>query len=163
MSDDLQLYELYFRKSKEYYIDKLTKYKSGQKFTFNVFAFLFGLFWFVYRKMYIQALLILLAIIGESFIEQLILANNVDENTSKTINIISTIAIATITGLLGNNLYIKQAEKSIALAKTKYKDNEQLEKAIKRKGGVSYILLILVVLTIIIFFVYNNYLTKNGS
>ena len=106
MTNDLQLFELYFQKSKEYYLDKLTKYKSGQKFTFNIFAFLFGLFWFVYRKMYLQALIILLVIIGEGFIEQLILTNSVDENTSSIINIISTIAIATITGLLGNNLYI---------------------------------------------------------
>src|SRR6185436_4922494 len=98
-------------------------YRNGQRFTFNIFAFLFGLFWFTYRKMYVEALIILLAIIGESFIEELFLANSVDPGADKMISIIVTIVIATITGFLGNSLYIRHAQKSINASKEKFKDD----------------------------------------
>jgi len=71
--DDVTLYEAYFQKSKSYYLNRLDWYLKGQKYSFNLFAFLFGLFWFMYRKMYLEAAVIFLAMIVEGFLESFIL------------------------------------------------------------------------------------------
>ncbi|WP_338813563.1 DUF2628 domain-containing protein [Bernardetia sp. Wsw4-3y2] len=156
-SDDNTLFELFFHKSKEYYIDKLISYQKGQKFTFNVFAFLFGLFWFIYRKMYLQAFVILLIVVGEGFLEVLFFPD-MDESTINTVNVVMTILIATITGFMGNYLYIKHAERVITNAQQKYNDTEQIHKIVKRKGGVSYLVFIILAGIIALIFLYNNFI-----
>ncbi|WP_375560990.1 DUF2628 domain-containing protein [Bernardetia sp. OM2101] len=157
-SSDNTLFELFFHKSKEYYIDKLISYQKGQKFTFNAFAFLFGLFWFTYRKMYVQALVILLILGIEGFLEVLLFPD-MDETTINNVNIFMTILIATITGFTGNYLYIKHAERIIENTQKKYNDTEQIYEIVKRKGGVSYLVFIILVIIIVLFFLYNNFIT----
>src|SRR5438128_9616888 len=109
MATDTALFEEFFQKSKSYYLDKLTKYQSRQKFTFNVFAFLFGIFWFLYRKMYIETIAILVLLILEALFETFILGQDADN----MINVIITIASATIIALLANYFYIRKAERTI--------------------------------------------------
>ena len=159
MTEDIELYEAFFQKSKSYYTDKWTRFKTGQKFTFNVFAFLFGLLWFMYRKMYLEAALVFVVIIGEGFLEALILSNDI----AKLFNIIATIAMGTITGFIGNYFYIRKADKIVHTAKTKFLDEEQLKMFLGKKGGVSYLFLIIIAGIIVFVFVYNNYMTTNGS
>ena len=163
MTDDLALFEAFFKKSKPYYLDKLTKYRNGQRFSFNVFAFLFGLFWFMYRKMYLEAIVVLVVIVAEGFLESLIVTNNMGQDMGKVVNIVATIAIGTIVGLSGNYFYLLKARKAVQVAKTKYIDKEQQEALLMRKGGVSFIFLIIIVILIILLFAYNNYMTNNGG
>ena len=157
MTNEIELYEEFFQKRKSYYLDKWAKLRNGQKFSFNVFAFLFGLFWFMYRKMYIEAIIVFVAIIAESFLEELILTNNIGQDTRKVISIVGIIVIATIIGFLGNYFYLRKADRIIQVAKKKYTDNEQQKIFLKKKGGISFIFLIIILVIILLLFAYNNY------
>ncbi|MCH5600741.1 DUF2628 domain-containing protein [Niabella ginsengisoli] len=125
MQQDIELYETYFQNNKSYYIDKWAKFHAGQKISFNFFAFLLGLFWFMYRKMYIETAVLIIAIIIESGLETIILPNDIEEGSASLINLVATIAIATAVGFLGNLLYIRKADKIVQEAKTKFSDSEQ--------------------------------------
>lgn len=46
MEDD-ELYATYFKKDIEYYLNRLERYRNGNKYVFNVYAFFFGIFWFM--------------------------------------------------------------------------------------------------------------------
>ena len=152
---DLDLFELYFQRNSAYYLDKLEKYKLGKKYSFNLFPFLFGFFWFLYRKMYIQAFFFAVLIIAADYIQQMI-GSDANGDPNIYINIFSTFLFATITGFIGNTLYVQQAERTIANAKTKFTDQAAIHKYVKQKGGVSYGFLILLALAIIFFFIMNN-------
>ena len=158
MTEDQELFETYFKRSKSYYLDRWIKFKDGQKITFNVFAFLFGLLWFIYRKMYIEALVLSTVILGEGILEILILP----EDAGSTTNIMATILIATGAGLLGNYFYFRKAEKVVQNAKAKFSEFEQQKIFLSNKGGVSYVFLIAIGAIILLFFIYNNYLPTQG-
>ncbi|MCC6723153.1 MAG: DUF2628 domain-containing protein [Saprospiraceae bacterium] len=158
MTEDIELYEAFFQKSKSYYLDKLMRFNTGQEYRFNFFAFLFGLFWFVYRKMYVEAFIIIAFIIIEGLVEELV----VPESLSKVANIIATLAISTITGFLGNNLYIRKAHRTIIEAKEKFQDMEAQKTFLAKKGGVSFIVLIALFLLIFGVVFYNKYQAGMG-
>lgn len=163
MTEDIELFEEYVQKNKSYYTGKLKKYNSGQRFSFNVFAFFFGAFWFLYRKMYVEAILIVIALILEGFLESIILTNKIGQDQSTIVNMLGTITLWTIIGFLGNYFYLRKADKTILFAKQNYPDNELLKKYLKEKGGVRFVFLLVIIIVIISFFVYNNYLTINGN
>ena len=163
MTEDIELFEEYFQKNKSYYSGKLEKYKSGQRFSFNVFAFFFGVFRFLYRKMYVEAIIIIFALILEGFLESIILTNKFEQDQSAIVNILGTIIIWSIIGFLGNYFYLRKAEKTIKYAKQNYSNNELLKKYLKKKGGVSFVFLLVIIVVIISFFVYNNYLVNYGN
>ena len=50
----------YFGKQSEYYLEKYKSYKSGDKYSFSVWAFLVGVLWFLYRKLWLEAHVIIL-------------------------------------------------------------------------------------------------------
>ena len=50
----------YSGKQSEYYLEKYKSYKSGDKFSFSAWAFLVGVLWFLYRKLWFEALVIIL-------------------------------------------------------------------------------------------------------
>ena len=121
------------------------------------------MFWFLYRKIYVEAILIIIALILEGFLESIILTNKIGQDQSTIVNILGTITLWTIIGFLGNYFYLKKAVKTILFAKQNYPDNELLKKYLKEKGGVSFVFLVVIIIVIISFFVYNNYLVNNGN
>jgi len=155
--DDVTLYEAYFQKSKSYYLNRLDWYLKGQKYSFNLFAFLFGLFWFMYRKMYLEAAVIFLAMMVEGFLESLILPTNSGWEIEKLVNIISTFVIASIAGLVGNYFYFRKAGKVIERAKMKFAGSEQQISFLKERGGVSYFFLVIIFVCIVALFAYDSY------
>ncbi len=64
---------VYFGKNSDYYLDRWKEYKDGRKISFKPYAFLFGIFWFLYRKMYLIFLLIIVVLIVEGIVEDYIL------------------------------------------------------------------------------------------
>jgi len=50
----------YFGKDSEYFIEKYNLYKSGYKFSFSAWPFFFGVHWFLYRKLWIEAIAVLI-------------------------------------------------------------------------------------------------------
>lgn len=157
MADDVSLYEAYFQKGKPYYLNRLDRYLKGQQYSFNPFAFLFGLFWFMYRKMYIEAVVVLLAMMVEGFLESLILPENIGREKEQLVSIISTIVIATIIGFVGNYFYFRKAGKVIEKAKMKFAGSEEQISFLKERGGVSYFFLVIILVIIVALYVFNSY------
>lgn len=156
MTNDVALYEAYFQKNKPYYLDRLERYRNGQKYSFNPFTFLFGLFWMLYRKMYIEAVVIILVLGVESFLEELILPEDLGRETEQLVNIISTIVLATIVGFIGNYLYLRKAHKVVEKAKAELAGSEEQVAFLRKQGGVSHLFLAIILVVIIAFFVYNS-------
>lgn len=155
MEDD-KLYAAYFKKDIEYYLNTFERYRNGNKYVFNVYAFFFGVFWFMYRKMYREALIIILVIVAEGYLEDILTAG-MNETAIKVVTRISTIAIGIIVAMLANALYIRKAESIIGKAKQEQTDQEDLISDLQKKGGVSYLFLIAVLIGIagIVSYFYN--------
>jgi hypothetical protein len=60
------VYRAYFTEESKYYADKLEKFENGKKISFNFWAAVLGIYWFCYRRMYVEAFLlyILAALFG---------------------------------------------------------------------------------------------------
>jgi hypothetical protein len=66
-AEDIELYDAYFGRSSDYYLEKLERAKIHNKITFNPYALLLGLFWFIYRKLWLEFLLIAVILVVLKF------------------------------------------------------------------------------------------------
>ena len=125
----------FIQKKVEYYIPKFKDMQELYKSTsWNWAAFFFSSWWFLYRKMYAIGFgIILVTIVIESFIPYL--------------SLITSIAIAVISGLYGNIAYLKHIQKQLDSFINMDEDIKQ--RLILSKGGVNIIIpVILAIITI---------------
>jgi hypothetical protein len=116
------------------------KLETGE-FTFNIPAFFLGMFWFLYRKMYVQAAVIFAIISVIGVVEDLMLVNaSANGLASMIVNIVVTLITSLITGFVANNLYIAHAEKKINQITATIKDEESVLKELKKKGGTNLLI-----------------------
>ncbi|WP_207496025.1 DUF2628 domain-containing protein [Aridibaculum aurantiacum] len=154
--DNATLYSAYFKSDSDYYLTRLQQYREGRKMSFNGYAFFFGVLWFMYRKMYVEAFIILFLIIVEGVIEEVLL-ESAGVPGSSGVNVISTIVIASILGVIGNSLYMKKAQRVVAKAKEENTDEQSMLQYLQEKGGTSYsfVLLIVVVIAAVVAYFYS--------
>jgi hypothetical protein len=140
--EKIDLFKAYFTEESKYYADKLEKYENGNKYTFNLWAGLFGVAWFLYRKMNKQALILFIILFVTTIISTVIL-NIINPNDSSNgiyIQLIIWITSFVIIGFVANKLYIEKSIKMIeAFEKTvviENVDNTTMNK-LRRVGGTS--------------------------
>ncbi|REE02099.1 DUF2628 domain-containing protein [Marinoscillum furvescens] len=144
-------YKLYFGKKADYYLDVVKDFESGKKVVFNIFSFFFGLFWMLYRKLYIPILVVAILLFVEVIIEQLILtAMNASSGTETLVDRLSMIAWGTLLGLFGNRIYIGQANRKITKIKSLNLSEEETNKKIEISGGTTLLPHLIIVVLIII-------------
>lgn len=146
-------FEAFVKTSTEYYTNKLELYEQGKKFTFNLYAFLFSIYWFLYRKMYLHAFLIFVLITLINIIKEKIVGyyGIYDNAQIKSIDLICNICLAIAFGYTANYLYIKHAIKKIgAVAQNFEGDESLLHQVLERKGGTNGLVVTILILTIII-------------
>jgi hypothetical protein len=117
-------------------------------------AFLFGLFWMAYRKMYKQLFIILLIVFVKSFIEIIFLAYGaISPGTYENILMLSALSYGIIIGSFANRLYIRKSKKDIENILDKNFSEERNHKLIERKGGVEWVapIILLTFLGLVIF------------
>ncbi len=161
MEQETLLYEAFFQRNASYYLDKLEKERNGQKFSFNFYAFLFGFFWFLYRKMYLAAFLIFTLLLIEGLAEFYFLQFLDNQLATTLITWIMNILIWSITGFTANYLYIRKATAIITKIDNRGLAEQDAVQFAKKKGGTSYIFLLPIILLIISLIVYNNYVSGN--
>ncbi|OCA70788.1 hypothetical protein BBI01_12670 [Chryseobacterium artocarpi] len=144
-----QLYEDLFQKRNSYYLEKLELYENGKKFTFNYATFIFGLLWFLYRKMYLETIVIFLILYTETAFENFFLTDKIGIEQTKLVSFIITILSLIVAGFSGNYLYIKRAKRTIKKAEKKFSEYEQRKKYLTKKGGTQ-LLYIGILLTLLI-------------
>ncbi|GAA5086751.1 hypothetical protein GCM10023210_08940 [Chryseobacterium ginsengisoli] len=150
MKNDIELYESFFQERKDYYLEKLEKYEKGKKFTFNYATLIFGLFWFLYRKMYLEVIIIYSLLILETLFENLFLKHIIGEEQAIVFNICFTIVFLICIGFTGNLLYLKKSKRIIEKAKEKHSDYEEQKNFVTKKGGTSFLLVGILIVVIVI-------------
>lgn len=125
----------FIQKKEEYYIPKFKEIQELYKSTsWNWAAFFFNSWWFLYRKMYA---------IGFG----LIIADIVIGVLTPPLSLITSIAIAVISGLYGNIAYLKHIQNQ--LISFTNMDDDIKQRLILNKGGVNIAIpIILVIITI---------------
>jgi hypothetical protein len=123
----------YFLIQSDYYFEKYKSYKSGDKIIFNVWPFLFGIFWFLYRKLWLEAFVILLLYL----IIYTLNTGIAEPDNEWLVNSLFNIIIATGLGFSGNYFYLKNAEKKVQSVLSTISDEKQRVRVLSKKGGVS--------------------------
>ncbi|SDK97125.1 Protein of unknown function [Catalinimonas alkaloidigena] len=136
--DREEYFRAYFGQSADYYWQKVEEYGDGRTYTFNVFAFVFGLSWMLYRKMYRPMVVLLGLILLSSALESsLWMRLHLSEATIEFIGNAEMVAWAFLMGFLGNNLYLKQAARTIESVTDELDDKEHIKARLAQLGGVT--------------------------
>ena len=150
MKNDIELYKSFFQKRDDYYLETLDKYNQGKKFTFNYATLIFGIFWFLYRKMYIEVIIIYSFISLESLFENLLLKRLIGEERTVIFSFCITVLFLITTGFSGNILYLKKAIRTIGKAKKKYPDFENQNRYVAKKGGTSLVVITILIISLVL-------------
>ena len=143
----------YFGKESEYFLEK---YKSWDKFSFSIWIFFFGAHWFLYRKMWFEAIVVILIYV---LIERI--GNTLLETQSFELDnlilafMIIRFSITLVIGFIGNNIYLKKTEKKIHKVLSRIPDEDKRIKTLKKIGGVSWAPFILGVVELCILILLN--------
>ncbi|MFN6943346.1 MAG: DUF2628 domain-containing protein [Cytophagaceae bacterium] len=150
----------YFGKKSDYYLDKWNEYKNGKIISFKPYAFLFGLFWLLHRKMYKIALIVALVILVEGIIEDYLLTDiiNIEEDYGKIIDLFTMFTFGAFFGMFGNYLYMKSSEQKIKRILSEELTKEETILKLEKSGGTSWAFLIILCLIIATFIVVNNFI-----
>jgi len=103
-------------KADSYYTHAFTQIEKGKKLTWNWSAALFGFYWFIYRKMYLAGIMIMLleAIIYNIFLEYFFW--QFSTSFSLKLIILSMLGLITVVifGFWGNAFYYKHLQKKVS-------------------------------------------------
>lgn len=130
-SDYINTYEMnmFISKNKEYYNKKFEQIiKTGNKKTWNWAAFFFNASWLLYRKMYIQSIILILVSLALGAI-------------TSTIPFLGTIigwAMSLGMGMYANSIYLDHINKKLNEINTM--EGELKESLILKKGGTNILL-----------------------
>jgi hypothetical protein len=136
------LFKAFFTEESKYYSDKLDKYEQGTKYSFNFWAGFLGLIWFSYRRLYVQAIVLLVLTFVLSIITALVLWLIIpDEQLIAPFNnaIIWTLSFV-ILGYLGNAMYLKKSKKIVEdfISKNDIENiSSSMTSELREKGGTS--------------------------
>ncbi|WP_134685082.1 DUF2628 domain-containing protein [Brevibacillus migulae] len=121
---------LFVGKNHEHYLKKWNNAKDpARRAGWSWVGFLFGFFWFGYRKMYAYVA----GMIGAFFLIDMIdiLIGRADSNYITT-------GIAVVCGLYCNAMYYQHAQKKIAKLSQQHHDPQALAQALVKEGGGSW-------------------------
>jgi hypothetical protein len=142
----------FFGRQSGYYLEMYHAFHQGNKFTFNIGACVFGVFWLLYRKLFRESLFATLILIGIGFF--LAFAYEllgIDEARQTVIEWIVNFATWISFGFVGNYLYLKHADKNVQKILASWQDEETKLKLLRRKGGVSALPFILALVLILLY------------
>ena len=121
-------------KSANFYIERWIRIEYGDKISFNFAAFLFGAFWFLYRKMYLEAFIVMIFFAVKPSITN----SFIDENSP--LNLLFTIITGTVLGFTGNLIYYHSAKRKINRIVAASVSEETALVSIAKRGGTSKML-----------------------
>ncbi|GAB3688336.1 hypothetical protein GCM10027592_03100 [Spirosoma flavus] len=142
----------FFGPQAEYYVQANDDIETG-KVQFNGAAFLAGVLWMGYRKMYLQAFITAVLIFGENLAEELIFPPKTQTSNSPIV----TILINLVVGFISNRLYINFAKRRVnrILAQNQGASEERLIDLVSQQGGVTwygpFIVLAIILVTAFVF------------
>ncbi|MBI3218369.1 MAG: DUF2628 domain-containing protein [Bacteroidetes bacterium] len=143
--------KIYFGRLSGYYLDMYRDYHAGNRYSFNVSAWLGTILWFFYRKLYIELALVLFCFFASDIIIALVLYFfGVTEDLIQAATTLYQIFFGIFIGFLGNNLYLKKADKVIHRILARTTDENERMRLLKKKGGTSWSPFILIALIFVL-------------
>jgi hypothetical protein len=137
--ENKELYARYFQKNSDYYIEQIESYNESKKYSFNISAFFLGIFWMTYRKMYLQAVVVIIMILIESYLEDILVQLNfISINTYEIIDKGAMLIWGIIIGSISNRLYISKTKKDIKKILDENSDPRKIDELIQKKGGTNW-------------------------
>lgn len=133
-SNKLTVWKRFVGRNAEYFVVKWLSIEGGQPFSFNWSAFFFGTFWMLYRKMYVVAVLWLVAIGVLELVELVLNRSGLGNSTT---SLLFYWIPSLICGFVGNWLYFQSANHKIQLVKSKYGSSDEFLQELEIRGGVS--------------------------
>ena len=119
---------LFLEKNQSYYLEKFNLIeKTGDKKAWNWCSFLIGGYWMLYRKMYVQAIIYIIA--------------NLILGCIPFVGWALSLALCVGLGILGNSLYLDHIKKTFT--EISYADSNMRSALISKKGGTNLVLPIL--------------------
>lgn len=135
-NDEIKDWRIFIGEQANYYIPKWEKIQSGQIISFNIYAFLFGIFWMFYRKMYRTALIVGGLLVFQFLIEDFLRINmNITEEGFKPITWSFTLLINTLFALFSNWLFYLEGQRKIEQIKDSTIDDYEVK--LLQAGGTS--------------------------
>lgn len=127
---------LFLEKNQSYYLEKFNLIeKTGDKKAWNWCSFLIGGYWMLYRKMYVQAIIYIIA--------------NLILGCIPFVGWALSLALCVGLGILGNSLYLDHIKKTFT--EISYADSNMRSALISKKGGTNLVLpILLAVIPVII-------------
>jgi hypothetical protein len=104
---------------------------------FNPGAFIFGAFWFAYRKMWLMLLLWYIAIAGVGYLEDCVVYTIGYGREDVKVHSIAMLILLTISGIFGNRIYLWHARRKIGKVRRLNLPDEQRDQKLARLGGTS--------------------------
>lgn len=135
-----------------YYVPKFLAFEEGTKrFSFNVWALLFGAFWFCYRRMWISAMVLW---IGGAWLvgfltSTTLLGLGLSKLTTPIISIVSALYVGIILPVFANYLYYSSVGQRIAHLREKFVDDADALSALKSRSPVSWVALAVLALLVV--------------
>ena len=140
---------LFLEKNQSYYLEKFNLIeKTGDKKAWNWCSFLIGGYWMLYRKMYVQAIIYIIA--------------NLILGCIPFVGWALSLALCVGLGILGNSLYLDHIKKTFT--EISYADSNMRSALISKKGGTNLVLpILLAVIPVIIGIIASIFIGVMGS
>jgi hypothetical protein len=125
-----------------YYVPKFLAFEEGTKrLSFNIWALLFGAFWFCYRRMWISALVLW---IGGAWLvgfvtSTTLLVLGLPQLTTRITSIVSALYIGVILPVFANYLYFSSVGQRITRLREKFADDADALSALTSRSPVSWV------------------------
>ncbi|MDU1905739.1 MAG: DUF2628 domain-containing protein [Dysgonomonas sp.] len=149
VDSDIQYYEAYFGKEKEYYLNILERLRSGESLIKNWYAFFFGFAWLAYRKMYLE---VFIGFIAMFLIDSVLIPlSNSESSYNRFMNLLYALFMA----FFGNKIYIWKTEKMIRKAKEKFENIDDQLIYLEGRGGTSVIAVIVLISIFVVAITYT--------
>ena len=140
---------LFLEKNQSYYLEKFNLIeKTGDKKAWNWCSFLIGVYWMLYRKMYVQAIIYIIA--------------NLILGCIPFIGWALSLALCVGLGIFGNSLYLDHIKKTFT--EIGCADSNMRSTLINKKGGTNLVLpILLAVIPVIIGIIASIFIGVMGS
>lgn len=140
---------LFLEKNQSYYLEKFNLIeKTGDKKAWNWCSFLIGGYWMLYRKMYVQAIIYIIA--------------NLILGCIPFIGWALSLALCVGLGIFGNSIYLDHVKKTFS--EIGFADSNMRSTLINKKGGTNLVLpILLAVIPVIIGIIASIFIGVMGS
>ncbi|RSK43552.1 DUF2628 domain-containing protein [Hymenobacter perfusus] len=149
----------FFGRNAEYYLQTWRLRQQGKYITFNAAAFFLGLFWFLYRRMYLVSVLIVALLTLEAEIEKQV--TGVQRGIGATVLI--SLVNASLLGFFANSLYLWHAERKMRKLLALGLPREELLARLRRAGGNSWWAILVVLLFALLVVWANLWLSQHAE